>query len=975
MRTRAAFSIFRPLVWAPLLAAAGLLALLPRTADAQLVNIATDATDPFNFDDSEPSITVNPLNPLEIAVVSFAEGWGPENPGPVWKSNDGGTTWRKVFQLPQPDPGSGGPGDQKITFDGAGHLHVAELGMGIPIPRCMIFRQTAGPDDPLTPGMLYCDDQPHLEIDRSPMSGFLGRLYSPWLDFAPPNERSTVSRSVNAGINMTDVGAGDNSSFPNRTTRIALAPDGRAYIIYKTREGGLGGGFESAHFRVNRSDDGGVTWNGLGAGGVSVHGAAQVQTWFTSSWGNSTKGKVARARSSDAWIAADPGDGDIYAAYVDQDASGFGQIFVARSTNGGLNWTSTRVTDGTHHSAYPEIAVAANGAVGVLYVDFDDSGNATLFRHRFARSFNDGATWVDQNLQTMDPTPLANAVDGFLWGDYEGLTAVGHTFYGVFTGASIGRATPQLDPIFFKASAVPADQDFYVRDWTDTAASGDDGAEPSTHSVFHSTSDVWNLRSNVAPAFNANNQPVNENPQNGPGAMGDNFAFARIFRNTAGPAATVTAHFLFSEFGVGSNYQDAGAPAGADVSFAAGDVMKVMATGHPWHLGTTVSTHLCLATEISTSTDPFSPPTLLGRAPGWPTTDLMVIHDNNKAQRNMGVYPYSEAASNTYYAVIHNPAVLKRDVTLSYTVPQETLSAMRGSRLGVVGGPDAPLQPSGTLVLPAMQPGENRWIGLSLGGSPPASLAPVQVTFFERVGTQAVNGFTIAAQPVAFDAFLRDTLELHVAVLTRLVAVPGGEGARGLLDPAVRLLSSKPIPARDYLRVVQDSIKPLAASLAEILRISGEPDPFGTEAALKDLEAAGDARTAASAHAALLHKLDALLTKIHKARGDTADILQTVRWQDALYARNAKLSRLTCAKDLAETSARFVRAYQSRKATSAEYPDLIRQELPCFRETARAISPSLDREIDEMDKSLGDPTALQGAHRRYLLKLVSLVGP
>ncbi len=198
-----------------------------------------------------------------------------------------------------------------------------------------------------------------------------------------------------------------------------------------------------------------MTWTAIGAAGVSVHGAGQVQTWMTTTFGNLAKGKVARARSSDAWIAADPGDGDIYAAYVDQDGSGFGQIYVARSTDGGLNWTNNRVTDGTHHSAYPEIAVTANGIVGVLYVDFDDSGAATIFRHRFAQSSNDGATWSHQNLQSMDPGPLFNAASGFLWGDYEGLTAQGSTFYGVFTGASIGRTTPQLDPIFFRVRTGP----------------------------------------------------------------------------------------------------------------------------------------------------------------------------------------------------------------------------------------------------------------------------------------------------------------------------------------------------------------------------------------------------------------------------------------------------------------------------------------------------------------------------------------
>src|SRR5262249_30557916 len=138
--------------------------------------------------------------------------------------------------------------------------------------------------------------------------------------------------------------------------------------------------FEKAHFRVKRSDDLGATWNGL-PGGVSVHGAAPVTTFFTTKFGNPAKGKVARARSSDGWIAVAPTTGDVYVAYVNQDASGFGQIYVARSTDHGATWTNHRATDGTHHSAYPEVAVTANGAVGVLYIDYDDSGAATLFRH------------------------------------------------------------------------------------------------------------------------------------------------------------------------------------------------------------------------------------------------------------------------------------------------------------------------------------------------------------------------------------------------------------------------------------------------------------------------------------------------------------------------------------------------------------------------------------------------------------------
>ncbi len=427
--------------------------------DAQVrqVNMGTDANDPGNLDDSEPSIAVNPRNHQQIAVVAFSEAWIGTQAAPVWKSDDGGLTWRKVMQIPRPMAGLAGPNDQKIAFDSTGRLHIAELGSGAGGRQNFIFRQTGAADALLTVGASYGDDQPHLDIDVSTAGPCAGRLYSPFLNFNVNPARSTVSNSANAGVAMTTVGAGDNSTFPNRTSRSAVSPNGRVYLIYKTREGAVGAepnAFQNAHFRVMRSDDCGATWNAIGAAGVSVHGVAAVATFFTEQFGNPAGGRVVgRARSSDAWIATDPGDDDVYAAFVARDASGFGQIFVARSTNQGVNWTTTRVTDGTHHSAFPEIAVAANGAVGVLYVDFLDTGTTTEFRHRFARSFDNGGTWNDQMLQSANMQGLANISDQFLWGDYEGLTAAGNTFFGVYTGRATGRTTAQLDPIFFRDSA------------------------------------------------------------------------------------------------------------------------------------------------------------------------------------------------------------------------------------------------------------------------------------------------------------------------------------------------------------------------------------------------------------------------------------------------------------------------------------------------------------------------------------------
>jgi hypothetical protein len=446
-----------------LVAAAGLLMSWSGVCAAQVrqVNIQTDATDPGNLGDTEPSIAVNPTNPLEIAVVAFSGNWGTTQNAQVWKSTDGGLTWTPVPQIPVPQAGLLGPGDQKVVFDRNGRLHVAELGSvgGGGANFDFILRQTGTANAVLAVGAAYGDDQPHLDVDLSAAGPCAGRMYSPWLNFGVANQRSMVTNSADRGVNVTNVGAGNNAAFPNRTGRVAIAPNGRVYLVYKTREGALTAepnAMENAHFRVTRSDDCGATWNANGAGGVSIHGAGTVQTFFTIQFGNPAGGRpVARARSSDAWIAADPNNGDIYAVYVRRDASTFGQIYVARSTDQGVTWASTRVSDGTQHSAYPEIAVAGNGAIGVLYIDFVDNGTTTQFRHRFARSFDSGATWNTQVLQSTNPAGLAGAATGFLWGDYEGLTAFGNTFYGVYTGQATGRTTPQFDAIFFRDSAFP----------------------------------------------------------------------------------------------------------------------------------------------------------------------------------------------------------------------------------------------------------------------------------------------------------------------------------------------------------------------------------------------------------------------------------------------------------------------------------------------------------------------------------------
>jgi len=137
-------------------------------------------------------------------------------------------------------------------------------------------------------------------------------------------------------------------------------------------------------------------------------------------------------------------------------------------------------------------------------------------------------------------------------------------------------------------------------------------------------------------------------------------------------AETVNVEFLVAEFGTGSPYASV---ATTTVAFAAADLTKIATA--PWTLGPTTSTHLCLGVQIATPADPFVAPGLNGNTPGWPSTDLMVINDNNKAQRNMGLSTTPArgvGASDCYFAIVRNAATFPRDVELHYDESLGTLT-------------------------------------------------------------------------------------------------------------------------------------------------------------------------------------------------------------------------------------------------------------------------------------------------------------
>ena len=87
-----------------------------------------------------------------------------------------------------------------------------------------------------------------------------------------------------------------------------------------------------------------------------------------------------------------------------------------------------------------------------------------------------------------------------------------------------------------------------------------------------------------------------------------------------------------------------------------------------------------MAVQISTPADPYLSPGLSGHSPGDPDGQSILLVDNNKAQRNLGVSLNVAHFAGIHFALLHNPALFRRDMVLRYESPAKTRWRERRSR-------------------------------------------------------------------------------------------------------------------------------------------------------------------------------------------------------------------------------------------------------------------------------------------------------
>ena len=956
-------------------------------ASFTVVNVVPQSHSDETNQDSEPSIGVNPVNPQQILISAFTPPDAGQTNGPLYASQDGGNSWNLSFIV----PGGGPLDQTFAYGGISGEFYGGDISglSNVPITIILNALSTASPFVPGTMAVLENPtptDQPfivattvrfgpdtgkdrfYVGYNDQRVAGTTGQTAA--IDFcldatAATPAISTVHLDTRATADWTPLGIPGPFNQDGPQVRTNVNGDGTIYATFNGVRTMDAAGNATSDIVVVRDDNfatGGSPFTALIDPNDTLAGF-RVQTAVPLLWSPQVANLGQERAFGTFAIASHPGDSDIvYLAWAKLQG-GQQTIHLQRSTDRGNHWSGDLLT-AIPNATNAALAISVNGTIGFLYQQLTGAAPNDRWETHFRQSTN-GTTWTDTIVCT---TPAEAPVDVFLpyIGDYLELVAVGKNFYGTFcanntpdpanfpatpagasnpNGAIYGRnvtaAAPwnllgsdgvtvvpvSIDPFFLKVEEVVAGSDFYVRDWTDSPASGDDGSEPSTNYDFWDASDVWNQNSTAtALPPDPNDVPHTENALAG----ADNYGFARIRRNQL-PAAgsgsvTVSAHFLISEFGTGSNFVDDffSDPTDPDVTFVTGDVSVSFADTElgpkitppsTWHLDATSSDHCCIAVEITAPGDPLASPGLTGRAPGQPGSTLSVINDNNKAQRNLRVTPAAGGGGGIRFGIVHNAGTLLRDMQLCLALPAGGRPP-EGTLIEVYTEKGAverlPWRAFGTLTLPAMQPGENRWVGVTVPKLPAAGTT--LVTLAEMKGARPANGFSVGLQASPIATVIRYLTAYHERVLKRLALGFGvaaaaeaaeAEAARGehdrdfdfeervrvkdddfSIEVDVRIrrgggrhhphnVGPAPGPAgadpAHYEAWLRGQVRVLGDCLASL----GGADPFGIGAAIAAIEAAAsDLVALTTAHAGVLDRFDAMLTMLRKATGDRADILQ-----------------------------------------------------------------------------------------------------
>ncbi len=401
-----------------------------------VVNMIPNSLSGETNQDSEPTIAVNPANPLQIVGSAFTPDPTGAGQAPLYISNDGGNTWLLNFIVPSEVQTA----DITVAFSSTtNNLYAGIIVMPVVAntPRLNILR-TSNFQSPQTMTVLVDRmgqgvDQPF--VQATTVAG-ADRVYVGDNDFNATPQSATVDLSTNAAAAAPNFrsariearGTGT-AGQDGPSIRPAISADGqRVYGAFLGWRNATADGHITADVVVVRDDNGGAgaapftaLVDGDGHAGVRVVG--NIAFNFNGFLGQQRVG-------GDVAIAVDPTDSaTVYVAYADLQGSTY-TLHVRRSTDGGATWSAADLRT-VPNATNPALAINSNRTVGFLYQQLTGRGAQQRLVTHLERTV-DGVHWTDLILATVPANIPAKQFDPYI-GDYDHLLAVGRDFYGVFS--------------------------------------------------------------------------------------------------------------------------------------------------------------------------------------------------------------------------------------------------------------------------------------------------------------------------------------------------------------------------------------------------------------------------------------------------------------------------------------------------------------------------------------------------------------
>jgi hypothetical protein len=462
-----------------------------------------------NFPDAEvePMIAVDPTNPLHLVGSVQQDRWndGGSNGLTNVVSTNGGTTWSLAAGQPQfsicagaasgsagffnraTDPWVSFSADGKVAYSISDSFNANGPGFG-GASSIVVSRSTDGGNHWQAPVTARLDTSNTVLNDKESVTGDpvnANNAYAVWDRLDSPSQNanpsatihafafrgpSLFSRTTDKGVSWSngrvifdpgqnDQTIGNQIVIPTAGQAAGMLIDGFSLITNQGgkcpfKSGGRCGKGSTFTAAIIRSADGGNTWSD--AIPIDVQQVAAV----------TIAGQAVRSSDFLPEFAANPINGTLYAVWQDSRFSptGASKIAFAQSTDGGLTWSNTIRIDqspGDTQAFVPQIHVAADGTVGLLYYDTENATAAhpgltdafIAHCHSATSDCSSAASWApggETRVSTsgsFDYTTAPNA-GGLFLGDYDGLTSSGTSFEALFA-MSKPIATAGSSDLFF----------------------------------------------------------------------------------------------------------------------------------------------------------------------------------------------------------------------------------------------------------------------------------------------------------------------------------------------------------------------------------------------------------------------------------------------------------------------------------------------------------------------------------------------